>query len=292
MGHLIIFSLVVLIILLEMIKGFQNFKNVENFETFGIFTTYDCVISINIHENIQFLLKQLENIKQNVKCSYLVILNCNDTMHYRLKSLLLPSNVVVHNIILNKKWEHGSLEHGIYNNLVFATKYYKFRYFICCSSRNFFANNLKLQDLNQLIDYSYLPDEPSLMVGGTKVVYTNQPDFKVKYYYWHWPTFFNSKLGQYCIANQYPFYVSPHEGLVFSYDCCFAIINFLDKNPKIQINLFNLKAAVEEFGLQTIAKFSGHPFYYIGNGCCNENMIPPNNPSALNKKFMYKVKRI
>jgi hypothetical protein len=261
----------------------------ESFET----KTYDCIISINVHENVEFLLKQLKNIQENVACSYLVILNCNNYMHHYLSNMQLPPSVVLHNLVLNKSRDHGSLEHGIYNNMVFARETYQFKYFICCSSRNFFANNLQLSDLESLIDYASLPDDPTLMVGGSKVVYTSQPDFYMKYQFWHWITIFTSKLGKYCIKHQYPFYTSPHEGLVFNYECCSKMIDFLDSQRDLQIDLFHLPIPAEEFGLQTIAKFLGFSFYYIGNGCCNESMIPPNNMSVnLNKKFMYKVKRI
>jgi hypothetical protein len=32
-------------------------------------------------------------------------------------------------------------------------------------------------------------------------------------------------------------------------------------------------------------------FYYIGNGCCNEDIIEENIAGNTIKKFMYKVKR-
>ena len=38
------------------------------------------VLSINVHECLGFLLKQLKNINEHVKVSYIVILNANDLM--------------------------------------------------------------------------------------------------------------------------------------------------------------------------------------------------------------------
>jgi hypothetical protein len=59
--------------------------------------TYDCVISINIHENVNFLLKQLDNINNNVKCNYCIILNCNNFMYEECKNINFSENIYINN---------------------------------------------------------------------------------------------------------------------------------------------------------------------------------------------------
>ena len=46
---------------------------------------YKIIISINVHENVNFLFKQLNNIEEYVKIPYAVILNCNNYMYENLK---------------------------------------------------------------------------------------------------------------------------------------------------------------------------------------------------------------
>ena len=76
-----------------------------------------------------------------------------------------------------------------------------------------------------------------------------------------------------------------------SYKACEKIINFLTRYDDIKIDLFNTENSVEEFAFQTISVNENEPFYYIGNGCCSEETIPPNNIDTENKKFVYKVRR-
>jgi hypothetical protein len=119
--------------------------------------TYDVIISINVHEKVSFLIKQLDNIKQNVSCNYAVILNCNDYIHEECKNTILPENVYINPEIINKKRFHGSLTHGIYSNMNYALDHFDFKYFIICSSRNFFTNNMRLEDLNKVVELNIKP---------------------------------------------------------------------------------------------------------------------------------------
>ena len=96
---------------------------------------YDCVISINVHEKPDFLKRQLDNIKENVSCKYAVVLNCNDFMFEECGKIELPDNVYIHPEPLNKNTFHGSLMHGIYNNMVFSLHHFQFDFFIVASSR-------------------------------------------------------------------------------------------------------------------------------------------------------------
>ena len=227
---------------------------------------YDCIISINVHEKFNFLLKQLECIKMNVNLTYAVILNCNDYMFNECKKYKLPNNVYINNIILNKKRFHGSLLNGIYNNMVYGISNFNFKYFIVASSRSFFGNNLRLKDLNR--------------ISKNKIVQKND------YNKWWWPLFKQTLLAKYYLEHNKNLYKSPHEGLVFNEKCCLKIINFIENNPIIKNDLFNFEGCVEEFAFQTIAINLGENFYYIGNGT-KDKKLNINNKN----KFMYKIIR-
>jgi hypothetical protein len=260
-----VYIIILSIILLSLTFILYNIK--EEFDS----KIYDCVISINVHENINFLLQQFENINKNVNCKYAIILNCNDFMYNKCKNIDLSHNIYVNEEVINKRPYHGSLTNGIYSNIQFALKNFKFNYFIVCSSRNFFDNNMTLSELNK--------------VSKLGQFINNNNNYSI----WHWPNFINSLLAKYFIDNNKNLYSSPHEGLMFSYNGCNKIVEFLESNKNIKSNLFNFEGCVEEFSLQTISANYGEPFYYIGNGCCTEDKISINTETDI--KFMYKVKR-
>jgi hypothetical protein len=270
-------------------------KDCPHLEGFSATNSYDCVISINVHENTAFLLKQLDNIHKNVACTYMVILNCNDYMSYKLKTIKLPSNVYIHNISLNKRRDHGSLFHGIYNNMYFAVRNLKFKYFIVASSRNMFKNFLNITDLENLVDFTQFESSPNYLTKHKELtidtVMILTPE-NAKRKSWWWPVIVSSQLGRYCLERNRNLYTSAHEGLVLKYETCAKIVNFLTNHPEMNMELYELNMPVEEFALQTLAKLLGDPFFYIGNGCCNEDVIPSNDLDSLDKRFMYKVKRI
>jgi hypothetical protein len=271
-----IFFLIIIIVLVNIHCYKENFEEKKE---------YDIIISINVHEKFQFLLKQLNNIKENVLCNYAVILNCNDYMFQECKNniLLLPDNVYIYDKPLNKKHSHGSLTNGIFNNIEYAIINFDFKYFIVSSSRNFFANNLTLEDLNKLKEKDLFKS-----VETYKIEYK---DWEEKKNTWHWPSFSNTLLVKYFLNKKQCMYSSPHEGVIYTYNGCNKITKFLNENPDIKDDLFNFNDCVEEFSLQTISANFGEPFYYIGNGCCNEGAINTNGPESEILKFMYKTKR-
>jgi len=241
---------------------------------------YDCIISINVHEKFDFLLKQIENIQENVFCNYAIILNCNDYMfeecNKRVKDL--PDNVYIHDIILNKRTYHGSIAEGIYNNMVYALNKFNFDFFIVASSRNMFTNELKLEDLKYLVN------------KGEQHIEDDKP-WEEKKNTWHWPKLINTLLVKHYIYSNREMYVSPHEGVVYTKNGCRKIIKFLNENEEIKKDLFQFDSVIEEFAFQTISMNSGENFYYIGNGCCTEGKIGKNDPDNGIFKFMYKVNR-
>lgn len=257
-----ILLLLIIIIIMFIIKD-----NKESF-TESDKKNYDCIISINVHEKLDFLINQLNNIKMNTSLSYAVILNCNDYMFEECNKYNLDNNIYVNNVILNKKRFHGSLLNGIYNNIKYALANFEFKYFIVASSRSMFGNNLTLEDLDRI----------------TQIKEQNQNN---NYDEWHWPSFKNTLLAEYYLEQNKDLYKSPHEGLLITKNGCYKIVNFLESHPDIKNDLFNFDGCVEEFGFQTILMNSDDSFHYIGNGCCIEKIVEPNNT----KEYMYKVSR-
>ena len=252
----------------------------------GDIKKYDCVITINVHEKFDFLLKQLQNIRENVTCKYCIVINCNEAMYAECAQRIdeLMSHVHVNDIAFQKRTHHGSLFRGIYQNMVYALGAIDFEYFIVASSRNMFANQLSLSDLLQLrlvLDKEHV----------NKIETANVDAYKT-YTSWHWPNFFQSELATKCIEDGTAMYSSPHEGLCFSRKACAAIVEYLEARPSMRDDLFEFNGCVEEFALQTIAVAQGESFYYIGNGCCTNGPIPANDPGSFVKRFMYKVERL
>ena len=240
----------------------------------------DFIISINVHEKVNFLLKQIDNIKNYIS-NYYIILNCNQFMYDELKNIILPFNVIVNSEIIQKHRFHGTLTKGIYSNIMYADEKFEFLYFIVLSSRNLFYNKLNIDFLN--LNYPLGND----INKSYENVYTKEgPNI------WHWPSFINTELANYYMSKNYNLYGSAHEGLVFHYNVIYNIINFLEKNIAIKNNLFNFTNCVEEFGLQTIANneinsnnnYSG--YIYIGHGS-ETSIVIPTDPNL----FVYKTIR-
>ena len=263
---LIIFLLLSVFILSFFMKPLESFEKKE----------YDCIISINVHEKFSFLLKQLQNIKDNVSCKYAVILNCNELMLTQCNNNQLPEHVFVNPVSIEKRTYHGSLAEGIYNNMRYALENFAFDFFIVTSSRSMFDNNMKLDDLKKL----------AKMPSPEKKTY-NEEEYKE----WWWPLFTGTMLFQYCKEQNLGLHASAHEGTMFSENGCKVIVNFLENHPEMKTDLFQYGACVEEFALQSIAVNEGETFYYIGNGCCSEE--PIGHLGAENElfKFMYKRHR-
>lgn len=234
------------------------------------------IISINIHENINFLIKQLINIDNFVKENYKIILNCNIFMYYNLNKLKIlqikkfKNKVFINPFIIEKKRYHGSLTFGIYKNLEYALKKFNFEYFIVLSSRNLFYNKLNISQIKYHFE--------NFKIYGQKKELINHNEC-------HWNSFKKTLLYKYFefgnLVN------TPHEGLCFDYNNCKIIYNFLENNKNIKDNLFNFNDCVEEFGLQTISINLYNGFINIGNGTNTQfdiNLLPQH-------LFLYKTLR-
>lgn len=223
----------------------------------------DIVFTINVHEKLGFLRKQLDNIQKHVFVKYVVILNANDLMYNEiLKSDLLENhkNVKLYPKFINKNTCHGSLSKGIFLNMEFALNYYKFKYFVILSSRNLFYNQLNEENCNTLLEIHDKKTFKSINIRE-----------------WHWFSFFQTKLAKYLIQNNMFFGSGHHEGLTFDYVVSKQIVDFLNANEIIKDDLFNFNCCVEEFAFQSIALMFKEYYYQIGNwpgeSCSDDHRI-------------------
>ena len=235
------------------------------------------VFSINVHENLNFLIKQIEDIEANVLVDFIVILNANEYMYIEISNseiLKAKDNIILYSDFVNKIHNHGSLTKGIYLNMKYAIENYHFEYFIILSSRNLFYNKLHKDNYNNI---------PKICEGS----YINQFNFNE----WHWPIFLQTELSKFIIANKLLFCKSYeyHEGLAFDFISAEKIIDFFEKNEDIKNNIFEFNWGVEEFALHTISlNLSGY-YYNIGNWTNNNDFL---NIDKLPKdKFVYKTFR-
>jgi hypothetical protein len=239
------------------------------------------VFSINVHENLNFLIKQLEDIKRNVLIDYVVIINANEHMYNEIKySGLITEdtaaklNIVVYPWYVEKIHNHGTLTMGIYLNMEYAVNNYIFEYFIVLSSRNLFYNKLH-QD-----NYKDMPRICESVSANN-----------LNTHEWHWHLFIQTKLAEHIIKNSLVFSKSYefHEGLTFDYQLSQNIVGYLQGNEDIKNNLFDFNWGVEEFALHTIALNLNGYYYHIGNWTLTDDYI---NIDTLPKdRFVYKTYR-
>lgn len=239
------------------------------------------VFSINVHENLNFLIKQLEDIKRNVLVDYIVIINANEHMYNEIKysgviteEIAAKLNIVLYPWYVEKIHNHGTLTMGIYLNLEYAVSNYIFEYFIVLSSRNLFYNRLHQGN------YKNLP----------RICESNTID-NLNIHEWHWHLFIQTKLAEHIVENNLVFSKSFefHEGLTFDYQLSQNIVGFLQCNEDIKNDLFQFNWGVEEFALHTIALNLNGYYYHIGNWTLTDDYI---NIDKLPKdRFVYKTFR-
>lgn len=235
------------------------------------------IFSINVHENLAFLRKQIEDIEANVLLDFVIIINANDFMYNEIfKSDLLKTktNVVLYPGHINKIHNHGTLTKGIYLNMEYAVKNYEFEYFIVLSSRNLFYNKLHEGNYKNM---------PKICDGATYAALNRDA--------WFWPIFLQAKLSRHIINNDLLFCRSyeHHEGIAFDYISSAKIVDFLRKNEDIKEDLFNFNWGIEEYALHTIAlNLSGH-YYQIGNRTNDDDFV--NIHKLPIDRFVYKTFR-
>jgi hypothetical protein len=235
------------------------------------------IFSINTHENLAFLRKQIEDIEANVSLDFVIIINANDLMYNEISNsdlLKTKPNVVLYPEPINKIHNHGTLTKGIYLNMEYAVKNYEFEYFIVLSSRNLFYNKLHEGNYKEI---------PRICEGATYSSLNKNE--------WHWSIFLQAKLSQHIIENDWVFCRSyeHHEGITFDYISSAKIVDFLNKNEDIKEDLFNFDWGIEEFALHTIALNLTGYYYQIGNWTNGDDFANIHNlPSD---RFVYKTFR-
>jgi len=215
-----------------------------------------------------------------MKCTYIVILNCNRYMKNELNKVRLPPHVHLHPLVLNKQRFSGTLTQGIYFNMLHSIHIASFKYFIVLSSRNLFYQPLTLDVLDQR-------QKTATTIEDLK--HSMSPDYDG----WHWPTFLKTKLAKHYRMNNLHLHASCHEGLVFHHDVCQNIIRFLERHPSIRDDLFQFPWCVEEFALQTISMYemnrqNRHYGFTTINRTVDTDDTVPTDPAW----FVYKTHRI
>ena len=225
----------------------------------------DFIISVNVYCSLGTLERQLQSIEEFVQGSYVVVLNSSPDFHACLPAF--PANVVVNPALIPKRQFHGSIVHGIFSNMQFATEGYDFEHFIVLSGRTIFYRPMNVGELKRLTpifrvrDMSETPDE------------------------WWWGAFKQTLLAQHYLKDGFKLQKSAHEGMCFGAQACRAIVLFLNKEEAMKENLFNQEYCVEEFALQTIAAIESDGFLYIGNGASEE--YDENNPNLFTRKVLF-----
>lgn len=235
------------------------------------------VFSINVHENLNFLIKQIKDIEDNVLLDYVIIINANQYMFNAIVNstlLYVKANIELYPVYLDKIHAHGSLTKGIYLNMKHAIKNYQFEYFVILSSRNLFYNKLHQGNYKNMLK----------ICEGVSYSKLNKD-------VWAWPMFLKTKLSQYVINNNLLFSTTSvhHEGLTFDYESAVKIVEFFESHEDIRDEIFNFQGSVEEFALQCISlNLSGH-YYNIGNWTSNDDSLNIHNLPS--NRFVYKAYR-
>jgi hypothetical protein len=225
----------------------------------------DVVVSINVYKFPKFLLRQLATIQENLLCSYVVILSCNDHMKHALLEIKMPNNIYINPTVINKKWFHGTVTAGIVSNIEYAINNFTFKHFIILSGRTVFYKQVSLNNLDSLVKKWNNAEEMDTITKGS---FTDND--------WHWPSFRRTLLAKHYLDLGYRLYGrSEHEGLGFSFQVTKTIYTFVLSNPKLFEDLFDFNSCVEEFSLQTIASNEmsveslEYGYYNLGHGVSN-----------------------
>ena len=202
------------------------------------------IISVNVGENINNVLKQIENIELYVKINYKIIYNCNEKMYNILKKMrwiMENEKIIINENVIEKKRFHGSLFKGIYENMK-KTINEKYDYFLILSGRTIFYR--ELNDVN------------------IKEIKENEEERNISINKWFWSELRKLKLYRKMKERGQ----SAHEGLMIEYDGCVKIIEYLKNNEEIREELFEAEYSLEECVCQTICLNFNRKYYDLGNG--------------------------
>ena len=233
---------------------------------------FDILISINVHEKIDFLMEQLDNI--HFFTSHLnvcIIYNCNNFMLQELSKHEFKSyknlKIIINPESIKKRRWHGSLCKGIIKNMEYAiNNNIKFCEFIVVSSRNILHKKLELSFIKEKYDFYY--NNISKIVKDNRRFYFNKHD---KFYicdgskqdYWHcdmtksrfwfWGKIKNTDWFK-KLDKQVDFFIGGrHEGLCIPYENILKIVDFCRNNDDILSDCYIYNIALEEVIPQVLA---------------------------------------
>ena len=236
---------------------------------------YDIFISINVHENIEFLKAQLENIIYFTKhLKICIIYNCNKFMLDTInESKILESynniKLILNPVSIEKKRWHGTLLEGIFKNLEFGIdNNIKFKYFLILSSRNIFNKKLDVNNIESRLTLFY--NNIMELIKDNKHFYFNKDD---KFYLcdgtildkWHadMTTTRNWFWGRDSVKQsfwfkeiykQLDFFIGGrHEALCIPFDNCNKINTYMKENVEILQDCYKFNIAMEEVIPQCLA---------------------------------------
>jgi hypothetical protein len=246
---------------------------------------YDIIISINVHENIEYLIEQLENIHyftNHLKVG--IIYNCNKFMldklnNYKFKFYENLKIIIYPEPIEKRRW-HGSLLKGIMQNMEYIIdKKIVFKHFIIASSRNILRNRIILSNIETKYTDYFLKIQ-TLTSDNRRFYFSKNNGFFICdgtiHSHWHGdmtPTrnwFWGHKSVQESLwykelDKQVDYFIGGrHEALCIPYEVILKIVSFSKSNTEIMNNCYNYNIAMEEVIPQLFAcKFCTNEKMYI-----------------------------
>ena len=285
----------------KMLKIYDKVKTVypnnylkDNNNEHKIISTFDILISINVHEKLDFLIEQLENIHYFTNhLNVCIIYNCNKFMLQELTKTNFKSyknlKIIINPKAIEKRRWHGSLCKGIIKNMEYViNNNIKFNHFIVASSKNILRSKIELSIIED--KYKFYFDKICELTKDKRRFYFNKHnkfyicDGTIQDYwhrdmtstrYWFWGKTKNSTWFQ-DLNKQVDFFIGGrHEGLCIPYDIVVKIVDFCKNNNDIMNCCYNYAIAMEEVIPQVLScKFTTNNKMY----------------TLLNPQF-YKIKR-
>ena len=233
---------------------------------------FDILISINIHEKVDFLMQQLDNIHYFTShLNVCVIYNCNQFMLEELTKTNFKSyknlKIIINKESIEKRRWHGSLCKGIMKNMEYViNNNIKFRNFIVISSRNILSKKLDLVFINE--KYKFYYENISELIKDDRRYYFNKhhkfyicDGSKQDYWhgdmtssrYWFWGKIKDIGWFKELDRNVDFFIGGRHEGLCIPYENVVKIVDFCRNNDEILSDCYTYNIALEEVIPQVLA---------------------------------------
>lgn len=233
---------------------------------------FDILISISVHEKIDFLMEQLDNIHFfTTHLNGCIIYNCNNFMLQELSKHKFKSyknlKIIINPESIEKRRWHGSLCKGIIKNMEYViNNNIKFREFIVLSSRNILQSKLDLFFIEK--QYKFYFEKILELTKDDRLFYFNKHNkfyicdgSKQDYWhgdmtstrYWFWGKIKNTDWFQ-KLDKQVDFFIGGrHEGLCIPYDIINMIVDFCKNNDEILNSCYEFNIALEEVIPQVLA---------------------------------------